>query len=265
MLAPSQLPQEYEEWNSRYGAPFGFRNAPGLRNALYRKSGLSNLVYRWDPFAYQANNTTRCFEYPWVYFSLPEKKEMKLLEIGGGLSGLQFLLDCDGHNVVNIDPGQENLRKGWQYADSKFSTLNRQLGTNVHRISTTIGKADLEADEFDGAYSVSVLEHLSEEAVSEVMVGVWRCLKPGGMFLLTTDLFLDVEPFTDLKQNKYGRNFNMKWLVERAPFQFTSGNRQELYGFEEFDYLTVLRNLETYMIGKNYPALTQCVILQKPV
>ena len=40
------------------------------------------------PFAFQENNDTRRFEYPWAYFATSLRPGFAL-EIGGGLSGFQ--------------------------------------------------------------------------------------------------------------------------------------------------------------------------------
>jgi hypothetical protein len=55
-------------------------------------------------FAFQGNNTTRAFEYPWIFETVSPSPGMKLLEIGGSLSGLQFALNLAGCDVVNVDP-----------------------------------------------------------------------------------------------------------------------------------------------------------------
>ena len=40
--------------------------------------------------------------------------------------------------------------------------------------------------------SMSVLEHLPEDDIKEVMEHAYRCLKPGGRFIITLDLFLKI-------------------------------------------------------------------------
>jgi SAM-dependent methyltransferase len=262
MLAPNQLPDQYVEWNQRYGSPFGFRTPNSFKNRLLRKSHLIDLVYGWDPFAYQPNSTTRAFEYPWT-FHVHSPPKGRLLEIGGGVSGFQFVLSRIGCCVVNVDPSQEELRSAWRYGPKDFAELNKRFGTNVELRSTTIDNAGLEDNSFDGAYSISVLEHLPSSAVSTIMTHVCRCLKPGARFALTVDLFLNLAPFTRRKQNEYGTNINIKWLLDQAPFVFEQGKTEELFGFDEFNAEAILSKLETYLVGIDYPVLTQCMVLRK--
>ena len=262
MLAPRVLPDKYLEWNHRYGAPFGFRSHGSLKDRLLRKAGLIDKVYRWDPFGFQKNSTTRSFEYPWA-FSVLEPLNRNVLEIGGGLSGLQFVLSRAGGNIVNVDPGQPDLRGTWQYTEQRFAEFNRRFGTCVKLIPSTIDKAGLKDESFDCAYCVSVLEHLPLDQVTTIMSHVWRSLKPGGVFVLTVDLFLNLVPFCSRKTNEFGSNMNIQWLLDQAPFLLHEGKKSELYGFDEFSAEGVLSNLETYLMGAGYPALTQCLILKK--
>ena len=263
MLAPSEMPNQYLDWNRRYGSPFGFRTPNSFRNKILRKSHLIDWTYRWDPFAYQPNSSTRVFEYPWA-FHVQSPPEGRVLEIGGGMSGFQFVLSRIGCRVVNIDPGQEKLRDSWRYNQSNFAELNRKFNTNVELRPTTIDNAGLDDNSFDRAYSISVLEHLPLPAVATIMAHVWRCLKPGSRFVITVDLFLNLAPFTRRTYNEYGTNIDIKWLLAQAPFILERGNEEELFGLDEFNTETILSKLEKYLVAIDYPALSQCMVLQKP-
>src|SRR5579862_1571480 len=79
MIAPRQMPQEFYDWNRRHRAPFGRRN---------RLSGLLGIRYR-GPFAFQANNSTRVYEYPWAYSAINAHRAARggrfldIVELGG--------------------------------------------------------------------------------------------------------------------------------------------------------------------------------------
>lgn len=97
------------------------------------------------------------------------------------------------------------------------------------------------------------------------MEKVYKVLKPGGLFILTVDLFLDIEPFTRKTNNVHGSNMNIRSMIHDSGFILEFGEPSLLYGFNEFTPENVLANLSTYLYGTIYPALAQCFILKKPV
>jgi ubiquinone/menaquinone biosynthesis C-methylase UbiE len=264
-LAPRVIPEHYAAWNAKYGSPSGFAETPSLSfgKRLLRQCGLLQRCCRWDPFAFQQNTSTRAFEYPWAFYVADVWPGMRALEIGGGKSGFQFVLSRAGCSVTNVDPGQEELVKSWDCDPNTISKLNQRFGTRVELKNTTIAQAGLEDESFDRAYSISCLEHLPKNEIVEVMQHVYRVLKPNGLFVLTVDLFLNVEPFTRRKRNEFGRNVNIRWLCEQAPFRICHEETSEFYGFDGFCAERILANLENYFIG-TYPVLSQCFVLEKP-
>jgi predicted SAM-dependent methyltransferase len=129
--------------------------------------------------------------------------------------------------------------------------------------NTTIGKASLPDRHYDLFVSISVLEHLPEAELREVMEHAYRCLKPGGLFVITLDLFLNLRPFCRRETNELGKNQDVRWMVEMSRMKLIHGDRAQLYGDPEFSAEAILANLEKYFIGSVYPALTQCIVLQK--
>ena len=90
----------------------------------------------------------------------------------------------------------------------------------------------------------------------------YACLKPGGYFILTVDLFLELAPFTRKERNRWGTNANLKSLLDAAPFKIITGDRAQLNGFPEFAPEQVLIRLSEFFQG-DYPTLIQCLVLQK--
>ena len=215
------------------------------------------------PFSIQSNNTIREFEYPWAFEMVNCAPGSKVLEVGGGLSGMQFVLERGGAHVVNVDPGMAAAGIGWPCDNTSMSRLNRLFGPHVELRNTTIDRAELEPGSFDAALSVSVLEHLTDGDFRAVMGHVFDALRPGGIFVITLDLFLEVQPFTKRESCRYGRNINVYELIRIAPFVLDRGREEELYGFGAFSAENVLANLSQYYVGA-YPALAQCLVLRKP-
>lgn len=260
MIASRTLPEEFRKWNKKFGAPFGKQfSLWGLKSLLPKRFHLKLA----GPFAIQTNNETRTFEYPWAFFATPIIPGLRVLEIGCGLGGFQFVLDKCGCRVINIDPGLDAKGKGWLCDTATMAKLNHLFGTSVELRNTTMKNANLKSQSLDRIFSISVLEHLIDEEIEEVMSIAFSCLKPGGVFIATIDLFLNITPFTSRKNNTFGKNINVKQLVEIAPFEFVQGNRNELNGYPEFDPDEIQSNLEQYLYG-GYPALSQCIVLRKP-
>lgn len=261
MLAPRDIPPHYVDWNRQHGAPFGHhaRWKPLLRHLLPAAT-----LARWlGPFSIQPNNTIRRFEYPWAFHAVPLGQGVRALDVGGGLGGFGFTLSRHGCTVVNVDPGLEARGKGWPCDPATIARLNGWFGTQVELRHTTVGRANLDPGTFDVAYSISVIEHLPPEEIEDVFACVFRALKPGGHFVLTVDLFLDVAPFAAAPRNRYGVNVDVAWMLGLQPFILVAGERRELYGFPEFDVRAIRARLDDLLVGE-YPALAQCVVLRKP-
>ena len=261
MLAPAVLPELYRQWNLANGAPFG-RPIPRKRLLDYFQSPKSLDQLR-GPFSIQGNNTTREFEYPWAFYSAEIKSGMRVLDLGGGLSGFQFVLDKNGCDVVNVDPGMEAKGLGWPCDLASMKKLNGFFGTRVELRNTPIENAGLNENSIDRAFSISVIEHLTDADIANATNHIYRCLKPGGLFILTVDLFLNLHPFCSRPTNEFGRNQNVRWIVESENWKIVIGNREQLFGFDAFNTDSILSNLESYLIGRYYPVLVQCIVLRK--
>lgn len=260
MLAPAQLPERFATWNRRNGAPFGYdRPRRELLRRFYSDEAWQKLR---GPFSIQTNNKSRQYEYPWAYEAAELKTPKAVVEIGGSLAGFQFMLNKAGHEVTNVDPGLEADGVGWPCDQESVARLNGWFDTRVTLKNTTIDQAELPSEHYDVFFSISVLEHLPPKDLAAVMKHAARCLKPGGRFVITLDLFLNLAPFTNRQENQYGSNHSVRDLVEASGLQLLIGDRAELCGYPEFDHTMILANLDRYLIG-SYPVLTQCIVLTK--
>ena len=215
------------------------------------------------PFSIQPNNTTREFEYPWAFESANLKLGMQVVELGGGLSGFQFVLDQSGCHVINVDPGMEAKGRGWPCDLASIARLNDLFGTEVELRNTTIENASLGENTVDRVFSISVIEHLKDIEIVQAMKHIHRCLKLGGLFVLTVDLFLNLQPFCSRVSNEFGRNQNIRWITELETWELIVGSTSELFGFDGFEVDAVVSNLDKYLIGRYYPVTVQCLVLKK--
>ena len=256
MLARAEFPQSFDRWNARWHAPFGRRSR--LTRLL---GGTAFGVRARGPFAWQPNNSTRAFEYPWTYERVRARgSRLRVAEVGGGLAGLQFVLASEGDQVVNVDPGLKARGKGWELSREAHERLCRVFHAQVELMDATIDSVAIPEHSLDVLVSVSALEHFAPEDLKAFAEHASRLLKPTGVVVLTVDLFLDLAPFSRKTVNEYGRNIDIRQLLADAKLDLIEGERSELLGFPEFDAQHILEELPRYLIGAGYPALSQCLV-----
>jgi SAM-dependent methyltransferase len=260
MLLRAILPPEHAAWNRAQGAPYGFAARAVVPRRLRHLPLFAGAV---GPFGFQTNNHTRRSEYPWAVEQIAPRPGRRVLEIGGGKSGMQFVLARAGCQVVNVDPGERAHGRGWPVTPELIATLNRRFATDVTLRPCFIEDAGLADDSFDCATSISVLEHIPEPDLARILGHVRRALRPGGTFVLTVDLFLDLEPFTVVKSNSYGKNLSLAWLVNESRMELAHGDRAELCGFPEFDPGRIAARRAELLVG-NFEAAVQTLVLRKP-
>src|SRR5262245_41037497 len=249
MLAPRALPPAYKEWNKRWGAPNGNVGPPVLRKVLRRREVKWRYPRAAGPFGFQVNNETRKFEYPWAFNACPVRSGTHCLDIGGSLAGLQFVLAKSGASVTNVDPGDEASGRGWPVEPTSIAHLNRAFGTDVRLINATLQDVQLPPESIDVAYSISTIEHIPVDELPSLMREIARVLRPGGAFVATVDLFLNLEPFSHRATNHFGCNVRPKDLLDWSGLALAQGEPAELLGFPEFDHHDVLGRLEEFLVG----------------
>jgi 2-polyprenyl-3-methyl-5-hydroxy-6-metoxy-1,4-benzoquinol methylase len=263
VLARTPLPERYVEWNERWSAPGGRIRRP---ERVLPDGVVERLGQRWPklrgPFGFQPNNPTRLFEFPWAHEQIGARPGLRLLEIGGSNSGLQFVLSSQGAEVTNVDPGEDARGKGWRVTADSVAHLNQAFGTDVRFVGTTLQQAELPSEHFDVAYSVSTIEHIPHDEHESLMSELHRVLKPGGRLVMTIDLFFNLAPFTTRTSNEWGTNADVAKLVAASGMELEEGDRAELLGFPEFSVDGALGHMESFTFG-GYPAGAQCLVLRR--
>jgi len=267
MLARRRLLAEYEEWNRRWGAPHG----RDLGDTTIRQRLASPDAARFGPFAFQISNHTRRFEYPWAFFTARPRPGLRVLDVGGGLSGLQFVLAAEGCEVTNVDPEAAVTERTWSQNPTfglpltaeRHRRVNEIFGTGARLVPARVQDADLRRGSFDVAVCLSVIEHVDQDEAAVMLKATSELLRPGGLCLLTIDLFLDVKPFGVLSRNVWGTNVDVHELVSGVDLVLAHGDPRELLGFPEFDLDRVVGLLPELLIGQ-FSALSQSLVLAKP-
>ncbi|MDH2427237.1 methyltransferase domain-containing protein [Sphaerisporangium sp. TRM90804] len=270
MIGRKALPAEYREWNAYWGAPYGREEAAALEVAD-RLEGFDRVdPHAFGPFAFQLTSDTRVFEYPWAYHTMEAKPGMRVLDVGAGLSGLQFVLAMEGCEVTNVDPSAKNGEWGslsaamWGLTPHNHQRMNDAFGVDVRLIPETVQDADLPEGTFDRALCLSVLEHLDQADARGILERVAALLAPDGLFLVTVDLFFDVKPFGVLPANSYGGNIDVHQAVSGLGLELVYGDPRELLGFPEFDLERVVELVPDLLVSPRYPCASQALVLRKP-
>jgi SAM-dependent methyltransferase len=106
-----------------------------------------------------------------------------LLEIGAGEPFTAQMLAELGYYVTVIDPYDGSGNGPTEY--EKY--LREYPGVTIVRDALSADTAALQSQQFDCIYSISVLEHIHEPALTSAFQGIGRHLKPGGVSLHAID------------------------------------------------------------------------------
>jgi len=129
---------------------------------------------------------SRCWEYPYVLAQLlsrrPNPNAPSVLDLGSGVTFFPFVLAGQGWNVTCVDNDPFAVR------DVVAAAQVFGVSGRVRALQSDGSTAPLDAASVDTAYSISVLEHVSDPVglVREVA----RVLRSGGIFVLTMDVDL---------------------------------------------------------------------------
>lgn len=241
--------------------------ATGVLGAGVRRSGLTRVLATSPPairmcgaFLWQPNNPLRRFEYPWAFHAISAAgRGLTVLDVGGSLAGMQWVLSRQGHTVINVDPGMAAAGRGWSVSPELHRRLSRAFRADVQLRPTTIGAAGIPDDSIDVLLSISTLEHLTPEDLDEFARHARRVLRADGVAVITVDLYLDLAPFTAETANDWGRNIDVRALLDDAGLELLDGNRAELLGYPEFDPDEIIEHADRYLRGR-YPGLAECIV-----
>ncbi len=268
MIGRSALPPEYRAWNRKWGAPFG-RHVD--RALSYEHRFVDDDPARYGPFGFFQPSFTRIYEYPWAFHIAELQPGMRVMDVGGWLSGFQIALADAGCQVTNVDPSDpQDTRWTTSHRENEVQTAREQhsrfislFGAEVTLVEKTLQEAELEAGTFDRIFALSVLEHVSQQEAGSMVEAMARLLVPGGRAVLSVDLFFDLPPFGPFERNHWGTNLDVCQLVKESGLEMVYGDPAELHGFGEFDPKQIVRDIDTYNLSLLYPVVSQLLVLEK--
>ncbi|MFC1477157.1 class I SAM-dependent methyltransferase [candidate division KSB1 bacterium] len=138
---------------------------------------------------------------PWAILNAGLEKGMKVLDCGSGRGILQFYLALKGVEVFSIDIADnrsKTIKKisrflnsvGIRHAIDPLAVhrkLNKKYGVNVSFRQESADNLSFPDNHFDRIFSISVIEHMTDEVIRGSVMEMERVLKPGGRLLLTFD------------------------------------------------------------------------------
>ena len=258
-------PAEYEGFLKRWGAPAGHQEF--ARQAAYRLArrirSLPLQARAIGPFGFQPTSGTRRFEYPWAFFAVPINAQHTVIELGGSFSGFQFALASTGATVITVDPGtypSGDVAMG----RARLAAFNRAFRTHVEWRNDLLEEAGFKEGAVDRIYCISTAEHIPDAGLKSLAIELGRVLRPGGYAVFTVDLFYDLAPFTNRRENSHGRNIDVRQFIEWTGLTLEQGNRSELCGFPEFDAPSVLASADEHIQGDIALNTAQAFVLTKP-
>jgi ubiquinone/menaquinone biosynthesis C-methylase UbiE len=163
----------------------------------------------------------------WILSIFNDKSNWKIAEIGGGESRVAVRL-VSKNEVWNIDK-LEGIGQG-----PKAITETQ----NIKLIRSYIGDFDSNIPDnyFDAIFSISVVEHISDDRLLLFFQDCQRILKKGGTMAHAIDIYLQGQPRNNARIIKYRNiieSLNFKWLVppeldEKTKFQTTYASNSDL-------------------------------------
>lgn len=140
---------------------------------------------------------------------LPSDRQAKILELGSGMGQFYYFLLKSGYrNYEGVDLSEENIAYIKQHVSSKARIYKADMFTFLQECNE---------EQYDVVVFNDVIEHLTKEEIFNVMDGVKRVLKKGGVFLIKT--LNMANPFT----NTAGR-----YIVIDHEIGFTEVSMKEL-------------------------------------
>ncbi len=147
-------------------------------------------LHAWDTLGFYPDHAPRLWEYPVVAGLIRSRlaKGSRLVDIGAGVTPLPSFLTGQGFVVDTVD--SSDVRRTWppQPDWNEWDFLDYGQAGLAHRSWNTTLDNLPRRPAFDGAYSVSVIEHMPAADRRSLLAEVSSRVGHGGLVVLTIDL-----------------------------------------------------------------------------
>ena len=146
-----------------------------------------------DPAGRLQNFTLKLWENPYIYYQIEKyckktlKSQLKILDIGSGLSPLPAYLQKKGHQVTAVDDNSWKLWKNESWMKKIYNT-----DVNYIIIEDISSLNQFKKNTFDLIISCSVIEHFDDQTFNQFIPTMYKILKPEGCIVLTFDLNIPI-------------------------------------------------------------------------
>ena len=146
-----------------------------------------------DPAGRLQNFTLKLWENPYIYYQIEKyckktlKSQLKILDIGSGLSPLPAYLQKKGHHVTAVDDNSWKLWKNESWMKKIYNT-----DVNYIIIEDISSLNQFKKNTFDLIISCSVIEHFDDQTFNQFIPTMYKILKPEGCIVLTFDLNIPI-------------------------------------------------------------------------
>jgi SAM-dependent methyltransferase len=138
----------------------------------------------WREAGCQSGNrgTLKDMQDTFILHALKDMKPSRLAEAGGGHSRVLPKFKSAGHECWNID----------RLEGAGAGPIGAPKHSDFQLVRTFLGdfSAELPNGYFDVVFSISVVEHIPNDAYAKFVRDAVRILKPGGLFLHAIDVYL---------------------------------------------------------------------------
>ena len=147
-------------------------------------------AHAWGTLEFYPDHAPRLWEYPVVSRLIDEHLPpgSTLVDVGAGVTPLAPFLTGRGYVVDTVDPSP--IRRTWppQLDWNEWDYLDYAEAGLAHRSwNTTLGKVPPH-NQFDGAYSISVIEHVPAKGRRAMLADIADRVRTGGLVALTIDI-----------------------------------------------------------------------------
>ena len=143
---------------------------------------------------------------------LDHSRPLRILDLGCAIGCHAIELARRGHETWGIDVLPAMIQRGRELADSLDLTQRVHLFEgDVRRLETYFSEQF-----FDAVVACDIFEHLDDQAIRQMLAGLKRIMKPGGMLVVQTSPTRHYYWFEPTRWKLLALLVPMAWLPDRA-------------------------------------------------